>query len=172
VECDVIGLGQESGQGDAPRSGRLLQRRVPFPVGIDHVEPEAAGPQTHRRSDPPRPHDPQGFPAQIAAQEKHRSPGAEAPPAQEPLRLREPAGGGEQERPGEVGDGVGQDPGRVADRDRPNGRGGEIDVVEADRHQGDPLERGSGVEETTIDGVGEKAEQAVFSPGGPDELPR
>ena len=53
-------------------------------------------------------------------------------------------------------------PGGVADRDPARGAGGEIDVVDPDRHLGDDAQlRSGGVQQVGVDAVGDQADDAV-----------
>ena len=66
-----------------------------------------------------------------------REPTATSTLAHHGVTLDHPAGDREDQRPGEIGGGVGEHAGSVGDEDAPLGRRRDVDVVEADRHVGD-----------------------------------
>ena len=103
-----------------------------------HLHPEAGGAPGDRLADPPEADDPERRAVDVGAEDSW--PGSHV--CQSPLRangdrLGEPARRRHQQREGEVGGGVGQRVGRVADRDAARGGGVDVDVVVADRVVGD-----------------------------------
>ena len=67
------------------------------------------------------------------------------------LRLREPPGGRQHQRDGEVGGRVGEHVRGVADRDPSGRRRVDVDVVGADREVGDRPQAGGGRDQLGVD---------------------
>ena len=72
------------------------------------------------------------------------------PGARQPIRLEQPAGDGEDQRPGQIGGRIRQYVRRMGDRHPAARRGREIDVVVADRVVGHDLERREPGEERLV----------------------
>ena len=72
--------------------------------------------------------------------------------------LDDPASRRHQEGEGEIGRRLGEDPGGVADRHAPLGRGRNVDVVETDREVADDLELRLLIEDGAIDMIGQQGQ--------------
>ena len=81
------------------------------------------------------------------------------------LAFRDAARGAHQQREGKVGGGVGEDTGRIPDRQLAGGGGGDVDIVKAHRHLADDLELRGGIHQFGIDLVRQQAQQAVHFGG-------
>ena len=77
------------------------------------------------------------------------------------LPLGDAARGRHKQRESEVGGRLRQDAGRVAYRYAPLVGGGNVNVVEADRHVADDLQIRARVHKRGVNAVGEQAEQAI-----------
>ena len=92
--------------------------------------------------------DPECGAAQSTAEQKRRCPPPRFPGADPPFSLTDPAGGGEQQGPCQVGGGVGENVRGVGDDHPAGGTCGHVDVVESDRVvRDDPQTRSRGVEQ-------------------------
>jgi hypothetical protein len=83
------------------------------------------------------------------------------------------SGRGQDEQEREVGGGLVEDAGGVAHGDAELGRGGDVDVVIADRDVRDDAQastRGSGLQHRAVDAVGEQAHDPVDIGGRRDQL--
>jgi hypothetical protein len=77
------------------------------------------------------------------------------------VRIEHAARHRHQKRPGEVRGGVGEDAGGVGDGEPELGRGGQVDVVEANRVVGYAQEVGVRFQHLAVDALGEQREQNV-----------
>ena len=93
-----------------------------------------------------------------------------SPAATAALRLRQPARGAEQQREGQVGGGVGEHVGGVADRDPARRAAVEVDVVVADRVVGDRPQLRRAVHQLGVDAVGQHRQQPLGLGGAPPQL--
>ena len=107
----------------------------------------------------------------VRPEQEHRPPRLPAAGANVAVALRDTPGGGHDQRPRKIRGRLGQDAGRVPDRDPPPGAGWHVDVVEADRVVRDDLEPGArGVEQLVVDPVGQQRQDAVAAGHGAQEL--
>src|SRR6185312_11741738 len=150
VKRDEVGPGKQRGEGRAAAARRLENAHAP-----------AGGASRDRLADAPGADDAERRADEIRAEEAVGLPRAPAAVLDRLRTLREAARGGEQQREREVGRGVGEDTGGVADRDAAGRRGLEIDVVEADGVVRDHRELGVGVEEGGVDALAEHADERV-----------
>ena len=81
-----------------------------------------------------------------------------APVAEEPLGLAQAPGDREDQTPGQIGGGLGEDIGGVGDPDAPAAGGLEIDVVEAHRAVAHDPETGAGGQDAVGHRVREQGE--------------
>ncbi len=133
-------------------------------VGIDNVHPEGAGPQGHRPADPAQADDAQPFARNLAAQEEVELPAPEAPFPSIPIGLWDFACHGQNQCPGQVGRGLGQDSRRVGHEDAPFVRGRKVDVVVADGAVGDDPQARCRVDDLPVDLIDQEAEKSVLIP--------
>ena len=163
VERHEVRLGQDALEGPVLGAVFRLDRRAhPVRVVIQDPHPEAARPPRDRLADPPEPDDPERGAVDVRPHQQHRAPGLPLAGADVVVALREAARGGHEQRPREVRGGLGQDAGRVADRDAALRARRDVDVVEPDREVADDLELRPGpVEELVVDAVGEQRQDAV-----------
>ena len=113
----------------------------PRPPVVEDGHPEAGGPPSDRLADPPEPHDPEGRAVDVGPEQEHRTPRRPAAGPDEAVALGDPPRGGKDERERQVRGRLGQDPGRVADRDAATGAGGDVDVVVPDGEVADTTRR-------------------------------
>ncbi len=73
------------------------------------------------------------------------------------------AGRGHEQRPGEVGRGIGEDVGRVGDHDAAPRAGRHVDVVVADRDVGDHAQARPGREQRLVDDLADHADEALLA---------
>src|SRR5688572_16394180 len=154
-------IGRREQLGELHRAGAPGERDVGATAGVDdrHPEPEPAA--RDRVADPAEPDDPERRAGEVDAEQEIERPALPLPRADQPLALAEPARGGEDQREREVGGRLGQDVGRVGDRDAERGRGGDVDVVGPDRGVGDDPEPRGAVEHLGRDRVARQADQRV-----------
>ena len=101
---------------------------------------------------------------QVDAEEALKLPGLPVAPAHEGVRGDDVAGGREQQRPGQVGRGLGQDAGRVDDGAAVGAGLVEVDVVIADRDVGDDLQTRSRGEDLGVDSVAQHTDERIAAP--------
>src|SRR5215218_10773911 len=104
---------------------------------VDDLQPERAGARRGRAADLAVADDPERLAAQPATEHEVDRPRPRHAGADPPLTLAEPARDREHQRDRQVRGRVGQDAGRVGDRDAMAARGVEVDVVVADGDVGD-----------------------------------
>ena len=133
VDGDEVGLGQQLVQlppGHA--EGGLLVGRQPVTGGVEHRHPEPGGPPGHRPPDPAEPDHPEGLAVDLEPEEELRPPDPGPPGPQEPVPVGDPPGRGQQQRPGQVGGGLGDHVGGVGGQHAPGRAGVQVEVVEPD----------------------------------------
>ena len=121
----------------------LLCFLVAPPVVVEQAHAKAERTFRHRRADSAHAHQSERLVAQLEAQQRQRFPAAPTTPCNQPVPLQHPAAERQDQRPGEVGGGVGQHPGRVCDRDAAPGAGADVHVVVAGPVVGDHAEPGA-----------------------------
>ena len=98
----------------------------------------------------------------VAAEQQLRAPRPPATGAHIAIAFRNAPRRGHEQRPGQVRGRLGQDAGRVADRDAAPRARRDVDVVEADRVVRNDLQPGPGrVQELVVDPVREERQHAV-----------
>jgi hypothetical protein len=121
-------------------------------------KPRAPG---HRLADAPKTNQAESGAGDVRAQQQHRPPGLPAAGARELIRLNHPPRGGHEQRPGEIGGGVGEHTRSVAHRDAAGGGGSQVNIVDAHGHLADDLKTWRGcLQQRRIDRVSEQGEQA------------
>jgi hypothetical protein len=182
----VLGLGQErrveTDEVRFPEKGRRVGSRGPeFPlrgrvgrdgVLVENAHVEAERPPGYSAADAAEADDAECLAMDVAPKEDHVLPLSELALADVAIRLDDAAGGGHEERPGEVSRGLGEDVGSIRDDDPARGRRRHVDVVEADGHVGHHLEIGARGQQRRVDGVGDEADEALAAFESRDELGR
>ena len=107
---------------------------------VQHLHAEPRGAAGDRLSDAAVPHDPERGAVDVDAQEVADVEAGPASGAEVGLGVGGPPARGEDQEEGEVGGGLVEHPGRVAHRDPQLRRGGDVDVVVADRDVGNDLQ--------------------------------
>jgi hypothetical protein len=161
VERDEVRLTEESVALAVDDAQVALGLEVADGIVVEHAHGEALGAPGDGPADPAEPENAERLSVDVATQEQHQAPLRELAGPREGVRLGDPAGGRQEEGPGEVGRGLGQDPGGVGDDDAPPAGGGDVDVVVPDGHvRDDPKPRGVG-EQGLVDRVGQEAHESV-----------
>jgi hypothetical protein len=172
VQADEVRLAQQLVHLDA-RGAQLglLLRRCGVHVVVQDAHPETAATPRHLATDAPEAHDAQGGSVNVDAHQQHRPPGLPVAVSDVVHRLRDPAGGGHEQREGQVRRRLGQDPRRVAGGHPTAGERGNVDVVEADGEVAHHLQlRPGGVQQLVVDTIGEERQQAVDAGHAPEQL--
>ena len=105
--------------------------------------------------------------AELLAGELHAGQEVERPSLplaapQQPIALDEPPRDREDQRPRELGDGFGEDAGRVRDDDPAGARRGDVDVVVADGDLTDDAQRRPRrVHQRAVDAIGQQADERI-----------
>ena len=145
--------------GAASSRVELVARSRP---ATDDVAAEPLEPAGDGGADPPAADDPDRRAVQVAAEQEAPGPRSPHSPAR---TIRSPSArrrdDREHQRHREVGGGIGQHVGRVADRDPARGGRRDVDVVDADRVVGDHAQVGRGGEQLGVDAVGEQRQQTL-----------
>ena len=163
MERDEVRLAEQGRQVGPGRAQLALGRRVRgHRILVEDPHPEALGPPGHRAADPAEADHAQGLAVHVAAQQQHVLPMLEAAVTQVAVGLDHAAGGGHQERPREIGGGIGQHVGGIGDHDPAPGAGRDVDVVVAHRHVGDDAKVGAGVQQRLVDGLADHADQPLL----------
>ena len=111
----------------------------------------------------PRPTSPSCLPRSSDAEHEVERPALPLAPAHQALAFRQPPRDRQDQRPGEIGDRLGQHVRRVGDDDAARPRVGDVDVVVADGDVRDRLQRRRGVDDGPVDRVGEQADERVLA---------
>ena len=143
VERHEVALGEQALERQVRRAERSASTVVGqlLDVVVQDLHAEALRPARDGLPDPPEPDDADRRAMDVRPEQQQRTPRLPAAAADVAVALGQPAGGGHQQRPGEVGGRLGQDARRVADRDTAPRAGGDVDVVEADGVVADDPER-------------------------------
>jgi hypothetical protein len=120
----------ELAPGDA--EGGLGVLRHPVAGVVEHRHAEAGRAPGDRPADPAQPEHPERLAVDLPAEEELRPPDPRPRRPEEPVALGDPPGGGQQQRPGQVGGGLGDHVGGVGGQHPPCGAGVQVDVVVAD----------------------------------------
>ena len=144
------------------RAELLLGLRSRHLLGVEHLHaPAVVEALRGREADAAHADDAERPAGEVLAEPAERLPRLPPPLLRIGGALHDPPRRGEHERHGDVGGGVGEHAGRVADADAARGAGGHVDVVEPDREVADHLQLRRGVEQRAVDAVGEQRHQAV-----------
>ncbi len=130
-------------------------------AGAQDATIEARQPALDGCADSPRADDPDGGRMQVASQHEGGLPRLPAAGAHEPLALGQASRDGEHQGDREVRGRVGEHVGRVADRDSPRRRRGDVDVVGADGVVRDHPQLRRRLDQLGIDDVGQRGQQAL-----------
>src|SRR5207302_1448807 len=139
-------------------------------VVIEDAHAEAETAASDRAADPAEADHAEGLAVDVGAPQEVPFPRLPLSGARIGVGLDDPAGGGHQQREGEIGGGLGEDVGRVGDDDAASGGGGDVDVVVADGDVRDDLQVGRRGQHLVIDGGDDVADQAVLALKPLDEL--
>ena len=129
---------------------------------VEHLHTEPGGPAGHRLADATEADDPERRAVDVDAEEVADVEAGPAALAEVGLGIRRPPRRGQHEEERQVGGGLVEHAGCVADRDAEIGGGGHVDVVVAHGHvRHDPQARGAGAQGLRVDAVGEDADHRV-----------
>jgi len=129
-------------------------RGSPPDVMVEHLHFETSGAACHDLADPTQTDNSQRGMMHIQAEELLESPFVPRSLPDIGFGLVQPAGGGEDQRPGKIGGGVVQDAGGVGGHDAVGAAGGQIDIVVTHGDVADRLQSGTTVQEILIDPFG------------------
>ena len=166
VQAHHVRLGEEHVEvGDEPR-------RTCVATGVvEHPHAEALGAARHGPADAPVAHEAQGGAMHVAPEVLVDAPAVPAPGANVTLRLRQQARCGQDQGEREIRGGLVEHARRVAHRDAPRGRGGDVDVVEPHGHVPDHLEpTGAGIDHAGVDAIRQQADDCVDAGHGGHQL--
>lgn len=162
VDGDDVARAQQLVERDPPSAARRLELGGDRSAAVVHdLHVERPGPAAQRLADGTHADDAQPSALQAGAEHDEHPPLPRLTGPDQALALREAPGDDEDEGHGQVGGGVGQDPGCVADEHTPLGAGGHVDVVEPDCDVGDQLQSRTGTQEAGIDDVGEERHRGI-----------
>ncbi len=131
------------------------------PIGGQNLAAEAVKPAAHGLPDAPVADDPDRRAVKVSSEHQAGLPGEPLPRSHERLPLGQPPGDAEHQREGEVGGGLREHVGRVADRYAARGGGLDVHVVDSDGVVRDRAQPGRGLDQLRVDGVGEERQKTL-----------
>ncbi len=137
-------------------------------VVVEHLHPEPSGSPGHRLPDPPETDDSEGLAVDILTHHHQRTPDPRCAGPEETIPFGDTTGGSHEERPGQVGGGLGQHIGRVGGENASPGALTDVDVVEPHRVVGDDDQIGAGGQELGVHLLGEEGDHPRLA-GEPGE---
>ena len=158
VQRHDVGRVQQAIEGDVFGAGQVDIARL----RVDDAHAEDGRPRGNGASDATDADEPELLPVQLGAEHEIERPAFPRAAADNALAFSKPARDGENQRPGEVGNRLGQHVGRVGDDDTARRRVSDVDVVEADRNIGDDLQLRRGVDHRAIDCVGQQRHERIL----------
>jgi hypothetical protein len=163
-----MGLGRERAvEGDEVRLGQdLLQRHPAGAARVEDPRLEPLDPPRDGLPDAPVSDDSDRGPVQVPTEQQPGLPGQPVAPAHRELALHQAASDPEHQRDREVRGRLGQHVGRVAHRNSPRRRGGDVHVVHPDGVVRDGAQARRRLEQVGVHDVGQQREQAL----GPGRL--
>ena len=153
------------------RLGPFHHRRTGTPGQIGHADAKRRGARGDGAADPAEADDPELLAAQLGAEHEIERPGLPASAPHQAVAFGDTAHDAENQRPGEIGGGLGEHVGRVGDDHAQLARRVHVDVVDADRHRRHHLEVWQpGLEHGAIHGVGQQRNQPLLAAHAGHEL--
>jgi hypothetical protein len=165
VDAHEVGLGQQLVQlAPGHAQGGLAVAVQPPAGGVEDRHAEPGGPPGHRLADAAQADHPQGLAVDLEAEEELRPPDPRLLGPQVPVPLGDPPGRGQQQRPGQVGGGLGDHVGGVGGQHPPGRARLQVEVVVADGEVGHHPQPGAGpLQQLAVDPVGQHGQEPVHA---------
>ena len=131
-------------------------------LGIHHAHPERRRPRRDGTADPSDAHQPELLASELGAEQEIEGPSLPVAASQQALAFRQPPRDGQNQRPREVGDRLGQHIGRMSDEHATRLRILDIDVVVPDGDVRHDLQIRCGIDHAAVDRVGQQGDDRVL----------